>query len=186
MAFKLGNIISNLLFGYSNTEIDSWSKWVVYQSSWLCLQTLGSRNWPIFALFGTCGKQENGEIESALLWRLESRINVTSFNEWEYFFSLVYIDLFLFTALVYWRKKMELCTQQQHDVTKPLFFVTFVGWCWLVFNTFQFSATTVILITLACEPHLAVDPLMLQHVNNIIKQLSTIATYQDVRVACKE
>ena len=140
MAFKLGNIISNLLFGYSNTEIDSWSKWVVYQSSLLCLQTLGSRNWPIFALFGTCGKQEIGEIDSALLWRLESRINVTSFNEWEYFFSLVYIDLFLFTALVYWRKKMELCTQQQYDVTKhcksfllPL--LVDVDWCSILFNS---------------------------------------------------
>lgn len=84
-------------------------------------------------------KQENGEIVSALLWRLESRINVTSFNEWEYFFSLVYIDLFLFTAWVYWRKKMELCSsmlsQNTVRVCCYLPLLVDVDWCSILFNS---------------------------------------------------
>jgi len=39
-----------------------------------------------------------------------------------------------------------------------------------------------VLIALAGEPHLAVDFLVLQHINNIIEQFSAVAADQDIRV----
>ena len=42
-----------------------------------------------------------------------------------------------------------------------------------------------VLITLTSEPHLAVDPFVLQHIHDVIKQLTTVATDQDVRVTCQ-
>ena len=39
-----------------------------------------------------------------------------------------------------------------------------------------------VLVTLASEPHLAVDLLVLQHVHDIIEQFTTIATDQNVGV----
>lgn len=41
------------------------------------------------------------------------------------------------------------------------------------------------LVALAREPHLAVDPLVLQHVHNVIEQLPAVAADQDVRVTCQ-
>ena len=38
----------------------------------------------------------------------------------------------------------------------------------------------------AGESHLAIVFLVLKHVNEVIEQLATVATYQDVRVACKK
>ena len=41
-------------------------------------------------------------------------------------------------------------------------------------------------VALAGEPHLAVDPLVLQHIHDVIKQLPTVAADQDVRVTCQD
>ena len=41
------------------------------------------------------------------------------------------------------------------------------------------------LVALAREPHLAVNPLVLQHVHNVIEQLPAVAADQDVRVTCQ-
>ena len=43
-----------------------------------------------------------------------------------------------------------------------------------------------VFVALAGEPHLAVDPLVLQHIHDVIKQLPTVAADQDVRVTCQD
>ena len=42
-----------------------------------------------------------------------------------------------------------------------------------------------LLVALTREPHLAVDPLVLQHVHDIVEQFPTVPADQDVRIACR-